>query len=253
MMMTPIEGYRGKWRVIVFSSVLLGVVATTGWAQITNLSNGGSVNFSALVGTNGVSVLIGDKLFSNFGFSYVDTEGNIGNGLTASNLVLSSLFNQEGFGVSIQLPLVATGITIKDVTLEFAETVWDSSDEISDVHLDFAGTVSGNGIAIVSESIFTNGFGDGLLASLSLTETASGFDPLGGEATAIYTEAQSKIWVEKDILVSGNPTAIPDNNPAKDYAAITIINQTFSQIPEPSTMVLSLAGMVALLFVRRRQ
>jgi hypothetical protein len=249
-MMTPIEGYHGRWRVIVFSTVLLGVVATTSWAQITNLSNGGSVNFSALVGTNGLSVLIGDKLFSSFAFGYL---GNVGDAPAASNLVLYSLFNEVGSGIEVQLPLFVRGAYYEDITLGFAVEVTNSNNEISDVHLHFQGSAGGNGFAQVSESNSTNGPGAGTFASLSLTQFANNvFDPPSGEATAIYSEAQSKIWVEKDILVSGNGN-VSANNLAADYATISRMDQTFSQIPEPSTIVLSLAGMVALLFVRRRQ
>ena len=72
---------------------LLGIGAGRSQAQVTNLSGGGSINFSALTSGN-LSVQIGDKLFSNFGFSYVDTDGNPGDDLLASALVLSSLSNQ---------------------------------------------------------------------------------------------------------------------------------------------------------------
>jgi len=251
--MNSIEGHPCKLRVIVFSTILLGIAATSSWAQVTNLSGGGSINFSALVGTNATSVQIGDKLFSNFGFSYVDTDGNMGDDLVASDLVLSALSNQVGFGVTIQLPLVATGTTIKDVTLMFSAAVTNSNMLISDVHLSFTGSASGNGLAEVSESIFTNGFGTGNIANLNLSEAGATAPLQTGQSTAIFSNAQSKIWIEKDIFVSGNPDDVSDGNPPSDFAAITIINQTFSQIPEPSTIVLSLAGMVSFLFVRRRK
>jgi len=223
-------------------------------AQVTtNLSNGGSINFTALVGPSGDSVQIGDKLFGNFAFQYVDTDGNMGDDLSASALVLSSLSNGVGFGVSIQLPLVATGVTIKDVTLQFTATVLDPNQQISDVHLSFTGSASGLGIAEVSESIFTNGFGNGTLASLSLTRTASGFTPASGDSVALLPVTESKIWIEKDVIVSGNPNAVNDGNPPTDFASITIINQSFSQIPEPSTILLALAGLSTFAFLKRRK
>jgi len=248
--MNSVKGYPSRWRVIVFSTILAGTVACTSWAQVTNLSGGGSINFSALNNTT-ESVLIGDKLFSNFSFQYVDTDGNMGDDLSASALVLSALSNQVGFGISVQLPLVATGPTIKDITLQFSATVTNSDNKISDVHLDFTGSASGNGLAEVSESIFTNGFGVGNLANLGLSKNAGGFIPPNGEDTAIFSIPQSKIWVEKDIFVSGNPDSLPPT--PNDFASITIVNQTFSQIPEPSSIMLALAGMVAFLFVRRRK
>jgi hypothetical protein len=253
-MMASLNGF-GRFRSYIptiLALVLCGIVASNSQAQITNLSNGGSINYSALNGTN-LSVQIGDKLFSNFGFSYVDTDGNSGDDLLASALVLSSLSNQIGFGVSLQLPLVATGTVIKDITIKFSATVLDPNQKISDMHLNFTGSASGNGISEVSESVFTNGFGSGNIANLSLTENSAGFVPPSGEVSAVFSNAQSMIWIQKDIFVSGNPNALPDGNPPSDFASITIVNQTFSQVPEPSTIVLSLAGIVAFLSVRRRK
>jgi len=245
--------YTMRLAIVLF--VTLGFVsgiATRSQAQVTNLSNGGTINFSALNQT-ALSVQIGDKLFSNFAFSYIDTDGNNGDDLSSSALVLSSLSNGVGFGVSIQLPLVATGTTIKDITLQFSATVLDPNRKISDVHLDFTGSASGNGLAEVSESIFTNGFGVGNIANLSLSRTVAGFIPPNGEDTAIFGTPQTKIWIEKDIFVSGNPNAISDGNPPSDFATITIVNQTLSQIPEPSTIVLALAGLSSFVFLRRRK
>lgn len=238
--------------VLLFVALFIGFSASS-QAQVTNLSNGGSINFSSLVGPSGYAVQIGDKLFDDFSFQYVDTDLNMGDDLPASALVLSSLSNGVGFGVSIQLPLVATGITIKDVTLQFTATALDPNQKISDVHLTFVGTASGNGISEVSESIFTNNFGIGNIANLSVTRTASGFTPGSGEDVAVLSQAQGKIWIQKDVFVSGNPTAIPDGNSPSDFASLTIINQTFSQIPEPSTMALAVAGLASFLFIRRRK
>lgn len=236
----------------ILAVLLLGIGVGNSRAQITNLSGGGSINYAALTTTN-LSVQIGDKLFGNFGFSYIDTDGNPGDDLIASNLVLSALSNQVGFGVSLQLPLVATGTVIKDLKIQFTATVLDPNKKISDMHLDFTGSASGNGIGEVSESVFTNGFGSGNIGNLALTLNSAGFVPPNGEDSVIFSNAQTMIWIQKDIFVSGNPNAIPDGNPPSDFASITIVNQTFSQIPEPSTIALALGGVVAFLFARRRR
>lgn len=249
---SSIQGYPTTRRASLFLAILLGIVATSSWAQVTNLSAGGTINYSSLVGPSGLSVQIGDKLFSDFGFSFVDTDGIPGDDISASAVVLASLSNQVGFGVSIQLPLNATGINIADITLQFTTTVLDPNKKISDVHLDFQGTATGNGIAQVSETISTNGFGIGSIANLDLTKNASGFIPTNGEASVILSTPQTKIWVQKDIFVSGNPNAVP-GIPETDFASISAVDQMFSQIPEPSTVALFLVGMVPLLFVRRRR
>jgi hypothetical protein len=245
--------YTTQSAAVLFVALVIGF-STRSQAQVTtNLSSGGSISFTSLVGSSGDSVQIGDKLFGNFSFQYLDTDNNMGDDLSASALVLSSLSNGVGFGVSIQLPLVATGVTIKDVTIQFTATVLDPNQKISDVHLAFTGSASGQGISEVSESIFTNGFGNGNLANLSLTETSSGFTPASGESVALLSIPQTKIWIEKDVVISGNPNAVNDGNPPTDFASITIINQTFSQIPEPSTIVLALAGLSTFAFLKRRK
>jgi hypothetical protein len=235
---------------------LVGALSLSVQAQVTNLSGGASVNFSNLVANSqwtGLSVMIGDKLFGNFGFQYLDTDGNAGDDLVPADLVLSALSNQVGFGVTIQLPLVAQGPVIKDLVLQFTAQVTNSFNLISDVHLDFTGFASGLGQANVSESIFTNGFGTGQLASLGLNLNSSGYFPNSGQTNTVLIPPQSKIWIEKDIFVSGNPDDVNDGNPPNDLASISIINQTFSQIPEPSTMALLGTGMAGLLVVRRRK
>jgi hypothetical protein len=251
--MSSIKGSLSKFVGIVLFVALVGVLSPSVHAQVTNLSDGGSVNFSNLVGTNGLSVMIGDKLFANFGFQYTDTSGNMGDYLNASDLVLSALSNQVGFGVSIQVPLVSVGPVIKDLTLMFSAQVTNSNNLISDLHLDFTGSASGNGIAAVDESVYTNGFGTGNLANLSLTLTSAGYVPLSGQTNVTFIPPESKIWIDKDVFVSGNPDDLPDGNPPSDFASISIIDQTFSQIPEPSTMALLGVGMAGLLIVRRRK
>lgn len=255
--MSSIKGPVSKSIGIILFVALVGTLSSTVQAQVTNLSGGASVNFSNLVSNSqwtGLSVMIGDKLFGNFGFQYLDTDGNVGDDLIPADLVLSALSNQVGFGVSIQLPLVAQGPVIKDLVLQFTTQVTNSDNLISDVHLDFTGFASGLGQANVSESIFTNGFGTGLIASLGLNLSAAGYTPNAGQTNTVLIPPQSEIWIEKDVFVSGNPDDVNDGNPPTDLASISIINQTFSQIPEPGTMALVSMGMAAgLLLMRRRK
>jgi hypothetical protein len=70
---------------------------------------------------------------------------------------------------------------------------------------------------------------------------------------ATFCQPEQMIWVEKDIEVSGNPDNTPDSNPTNDMAKISIIDQVFTQIPEPSTMFLSAMGIMAFVAVRRRK
>ncbi|MGD1017837.1 MAG: PEP-CTERM sorting domain-containing protein [Verrucomicrobiia bacterium] len=238
--------------------VLLGAFSSSVQAlvPVTNLTNGGSINFSNLVAPSTLLVQVGDKLFGNFGFQYTDTTGNTNDYLVASDLVLSALSNTDGFGVSIQVPLVAQGAVTKDLTLEFsAQVVNPTTMMISDVQLQVVGSASGLGVANVAETISTEGFGSGAIANLAVNFGASGATPPGGTDTVTLSAPQSMIWITKDVIVSGDPDGYPETNPSQDVGTISVIDQTFSQVqvPEPSTMALLGAGLAGLLIVRRRK
>src|SRR5277367_3616640 len=61
-------------------------------AQVTNLTNGSTINFSNL-GTGGFSILVGDKLFSDFTLS----------GYNPSNINVKGIIEDGGdFGIQFQ-------------------------------------------------------------------------------------------------------------------------------------------------------
>ena len=236
-------------RIVLFVS-LVGVLSSSVQAQVTNLSNGGSISFAYLTNST-VSVLIGDKLFGNFSFQYLSTDTNTSDALVPADLVLSALSNQAGFGVSIQLVgFSAQGMDTDDITLTFSAQVTNPYNLISGVDLAINGGATGMGDASVSENIYTYGIGDGNIANLFANITASSATP---EDYVTFSTPQAMIWIEKDLSVSGEPDGIACGNPASNYAIISIVDQTFTQIPEPSTLALLGAGMAGLLVVRRRK
>jgi hypothetical protein len=54
-----------------------------------------------------------------------------------------------------------------------------------------------------------------------------------------------KLWVQKDIIATGGGAA-------NGFASISIIDQTFSQVPEPSTVMLVGLGLLGLVAMRRK-
>ena len=70
------------------------------------------------------------------------------------------------------------------------------------------------------------------------------------EDTAFFDVPQHKIWIEKDILADANGFCSDT-----DWAHISIIDQTISQvqIPEPTTIALSVIGLAMCLFAKRRR
>lgn len=219
--------------------LFVGLAVCSNWtvaSTTTNLIPGQSILLSSVLQASGENIQIGDKLFDNFQFSYIDTDAIAANNLHASDVVVTALQDQFGYGFSMEMPLTTASNVTKDVVVKFSVLVLDPSKQIADVHLDMTGSAHGMGLADVGESVYTNGFGVGTIAHLDVS--APGV--LSNSVT--FATPQTIIYVEKDILVSsGNCNLINDN------ATICKIEQSFSQIPEPSTWLLVGLGLLAIL------
>ena len=227
---------------VVAAAVFLGNnSACLGDSQVTNLNPGQSIGLSLLLSNNVSSVQIGDKVFGEF--SVVSGNTNL---FTGDDLELTALSNLFGFGISFTGAMTAIGNITEDAVVRFSVTVTNSSQLISDVHLDYDGLVFGAGFSSVTEDVFTGGFGGVLIKQIDV------YDLLGGSnqqltASADLPTPMQKIYIQKDIIFGGGAAG------GQNMALISIIDQTFSQIPEPSTMLLSFAGFATLMFLKRRK
>jgi hypothetical protein len=228
----------------VLTFLLGGGYACLGNSSVIDLDPGQSVSLSQLTSTNGSSVLVGDKLFGNFSFQSSDTAMPTCDTLSSSSFNLTALSNNDGFGVSFTGPMAATGNVTDDVVFRFSITVTNSSQLISDIDLDYNGTVLGSGFSSVVESVFTGGFGGTPIDQISVFNTGITTQL---SAVANLPVPEQEIYVEKDVIFGGGA---PGNQNA---AFISIIDQTFSQVPEPSTILLAVSGLAALFLVRRRK
>jgi hypothetical protein len=230
---------RGMMAAFLIAFTFLFVVPTMTKALIvTNLAPGQSINLGTVI-DQGLALQIGDKQFGDFYYSYMDTDGNLLNDLTRSNVLLTALANDYGFGVTFQQPLIAVGAVYKDVVLKYTATVTDPNYLINDIHLAITGTYGAQGQGAVGETVYIGGFG----------ATQVGFVqaliPGVMTGTANLTSPQTKVWVQKDIYVYGQAPG--------DSASITIIDQNFSQIPEPSTVLLLVVGLLGVVTAIRRR
>jgi hypothetical protein len=263
------ESFRGKSAcaggralcasVVLFAAIMLGSGYTclgksaahtndnVSSSGVVDLDPGRSISLSKLTSTNGDSVLVGDKLFSDFSFSFSGTDVPRCDNLRASSFKLTALSNNAGFGVSFSGPMAALGMDTEDVVVRFAVTVTNSSQLISGINLDYNGVVLGSGFSSVVESAFTGGFGGTPISQIDVFN--NGVSNQFGASATLPTPEQ-EIFVEKDIIFGGGGVG------AQNAAFISIVDQTFpqiSEVPEPSTILLAVSGLATLLFVRRRK
>jgi hypothetical protein len=205
---------------------------------VTNLTPGESIDLGSLLQRGDKSVQVGDKLFSDFSFSYCDKGPGCGDYLRASDVTIDATQNGFGYGLSLQLPLSVTHDCTEDVVFKFSVQVVDPlQQQISGVELGLQAHVTGDGYADVSEKVYTNGFCGATIADLNATSC-------GPTNTSVrFKNVEDIIWVEKDISVTAG-------GGCGDSAAICSVSQNFSQVPEPSTLVLAGTGLLGLIWLR---
>jgi len=223
------------------AAALLLVGARSASADLISLSLGQTVGLSDLI-ANGDSIQIGDKIFSEFS---VDGEIN------SSSVVIKAIQDLNGYGISIRGGFFAFGNDVTDFRFEFAvEVAPESSQYISDVHLRFNGAVVGNSFAQVVEQIFDGGGNPigNLLGQISVNNP-----PQKLEDTFYLATPLKKLYIQKDVLLVSDLEAHKRVGQDFSYSSISIIDQTFSQIPEPSTVVLVAAGLLGVAMTARRR
>ncbi len=221
---------------LVFAGAL-----TTQANSVTNLNTGEYVDLASYLGPSGGAILIGDKLFDDFTYVTSDSTGLTNNLLPAGAISLGALSNSVGFGLSFNAPFFTAQNIQKDFVITYSVTVTNAPLLISDVHLDYNGAFVGNGFSIVTETVFdAGGIGGNLLGQINV------HNPPPLMSTNLFLNpAQPKLFIQKDIqLLSFS------NN---DIATISVVNQVFSQIPEPSTITLAAGGLAGLWHWHRRR
>jgi len=213
-------------------------------AAVTNLNPGESINLATII-SQGLSVQIADKLFADFQLSYSDNNGNLFDDVKAQQINLTALSNSIGFGIRISNAWKASGTTIEDTIFAYSVLVTDSNFAISDAHMTYNGVSGLGAFSSVTEQFFTGGFGVG---SVGLIEVHNdGGTDVKREDSILFDSTFSQLWVEKNIHLEG-----PGDGYNGGFATISIIDQTFSQVPEPTTAMLTLGSIGALLMMRKR-
>lgn len=200
---------------------------------------GTPVQLSTLVGNPTGTMLVGDKLFENFGYTFT------GDMPSAAGVNV----------VPIQDDLGNYGIRFQGAFVDLASSVGGS-----DALITYRVTATGEGLLISDAHLAGNPNLLGTTGSVSVTET---FLPLGanGEYTmqifddeqqpdspqltdsTVFAVPVKSLNVQKDILIhAGNQSG-----------TLSFVDQTFSQIPEATTFTLAFVGLVTWAGVARRK
>lgn len=192
---------------------------------------GPTVSLASLTNSGG-DVLAGDKDFSDFTF--------ISASIPASGVTITPLEEPNGnFGIRISSAYFEASGSFADMVLGYQVSVTNSANLISAANLLFNGQVtSGTGLAEVVEQVFTNG-------------TLYGQMDVFATATTNQLTASMPIVPPQQLLTINKDVQLTAMFPA--FSTISYIDQSYTQVPEPSTLAMAVVGLAGLFLLRRRK
>jgi len=188
----------------------------------------------------GAFIIVGDKLFDHFGFN----SGSLSSssisiqGIDASNPLFTG-----NFGIDIQGSFTQTGLGKLDADLTYhVSTI--GGELISGIQQVVNAAGAGTTWAATSIELVLDRNGNLLTPPVNLVNGAISGGVNLTASEALITPPQSVLLINKDISIVVGVGG--------QFASIRDIQQTFTQVPEPSTFVLGGLGLVAFLGLRRR-
>jgi len=191
---------------------------------------GTAVSLASLT-NSGADLIVGDKEFTDF---------TISGSFQANQVNVTPIELAGNFGIRFSGGFAAGG-QVEDMTLTYSVSVTNSLNLISAANLLFNGQVTyGTGLVQIVEQVFTNN--DFNLPAGQLYVFASATTNRLSDSVSIVPP-QSFLDLSKDVLLYAQLPA---------FATISTIDQTYTQVPEPSALALAAGGLAALLLLRRR-
>lgn len=194
-----------------------------------------SISLADLINNNG-SIQSGDKLFDEFEYN------STGDMPFAEDVnVITFEDNLGNFGITFNGYFVDLwGNNGSDALIRFRVTATDPNKLISDAHLGGNPNAIGNAIMEVHETFLYN-------ASAENTMSIYCVNPGNNRQNAdvvLFNGLYRSLWVQKDIGALAQTEG--------SAASLSFIDQSFSQVPEPTCVVFLLSGLALLCFRVRR-
>jgi hypothetical protein len=195
---------------------------------------------------SGATIQVGDKIFGNFTWDGTGGPGSAA-GINVTGIGDGTSGNLYGIQFGGGLSQVGTGTS--DWQLGYSVTIAPGYNySISDIHQYANLNGTAGSLVNISEDVL-NWPGGTVVATSHVGEgiNFSNFDPSDPPAelndTLVLDTPLQQVWIEKDIFLQATgPT---------DFAAVSILQQRFSQVPEPTTAGCFLLGLGALVCFQR--
>jgi hypothetical protein len=237
-----------KYRMALLVSILALVAAIP--CSATPVPVGEAFTLAQMI-EGDLSITIGDKVFSDF---LPGPGGGIAGGGSFSPQLMSQIIvqgYQDGpFLMGLKFTGAFSAVTFHDLGIDFSfadiqfeYTVTASSATISDVHLGYNGGRTGLAQTSITELVYNDAWDQPYILSVSNPP------PVFLDAV-IFDDPVQTVRVRKDIQLTAQWTeSTGDAN-----ANISSIDQFYSQVPEPSSLIFLGSGLIAMgIWVRRKR
>lgn len=196
---------------------------------------------------SGATLQQGDKIFGNFTW---DGTGGPGSAAGINITGIGTGIGTDLYGIQLGGGLSQIGSGISDWQLGYSVTIAPGYNNyyISDIHQYANLNGTAGSLVNISEDVL-NAPGGTVVATSHVGEgiSFSNFDPTDPPAelndTLVLGTPLQQVWIKKGIFLQAAGST--------DFAAVSILEQRFSQIPEPTTTGFLLLGLGALVCFQR--